>query len=54
VVGSADARQANYQLLLDALQTGTAAATVPAGATESERAWLELAQLLSPLTRMPR
>ena len=48
VVGSADARQANYQLLLDALQTGTAAATVPAGATESERAWLELAQLLSP------
>jgi len=47
VVGSAEARQANYLLLLDALQQGTAAATVPAGATDSERAWLELAQLLS-------
>jgi len=47
VVGSADARHANYQLLLDLLMGSTAAATVPAGATDNERAWLELARLLS-------
>jgi outer membrane PBP1 activator LpoA protein len=45
LLGAADARDVNYRLLLDALQRSGAAAAVPPGATDSDRAWIELAQL---------
>lgn len=47
VLGAADAREENYRLLMDEL-AGSPAATVPAGATERERGWIELAQMLAP------
>jgi outer membrane PBP1 activator LpoA protein len=45
LLGAADARDVNYRLLLDALQRSGATAALPAGATDSDRAWIELAQL---------
>jgi uncharacterized protein len=49
VLGAAEARQANYALLVDALIANPAAsATVPSTATPDERAWFELGQLLGP------
>lgn len=47
VVGTADARAANDRLLADALTQYPAAVAVPADATDSERAWLELGRLLA-------
>lgn len=44
VLGGADERARNDELLVDALQKSGAAA-MPAGATDSDRAWIELAQL---------
>lgn len=48
VIGAADAREENYRLLVDALLASPASATVPAGATDRERGWLELGQILAP------
>jgi uncharacterized protein len=45
LLGATDAREMNYRLLLDALQRGGAITAVPPGATDSDRAWIELAQL---------
>jgi hypothetical protein len=45
LLGATDARDTNYRLLLDALQRGGATTVVPPGATDSDRAWIELAQL---------
>jgi outer membrane PBP1 activator LpoA protein len=45
LLGAVDAREMNYRLLLDALQRSGATAAVPTGATDSDRAWIELAQL---------
>jgi outer membrane PBP1 activator LpoA protein len=45
LLGSAEARDVNYRLLLDSLQRGGAMAAAPPGATDSDRAWIELAQL---------
>jgi len=45
LLGAADARQVNYLLLLDALQRSGTTTAVPSGATDSDRAWIELAQL---------
>ena len=45
LLGAADARDVNYRLLLDALQRSGATAAVLPGATDSDRAWIELAQL---------
>ena len=47
LLGATDARDANYRLLLGALQRSGAATAVPAGATGSDRGWFELAQLLA-------
>ncbi len=44
VLGGADERARNDELLVDALQKSGAVA-LPAGATDSDRAWIELAQL---------
>lgn len=47
VLGTAEERQENYSLLVDALMRNPAAAqSVPADASPAERAWLELAVLL--------
>lgn len=48
VVGAAEARSDNYRQLVDALLAGPTPATVPAGATDRERGWLELAAVLAP------
>jgi hypothetical protein len=45
LLGAADERAQNYRLLVDALQRGAATGSVPAGATDSDRGWIELAQL---------
>jgi len=47
LLGATDARDANYRLLLGALQRSGAATAVPPGATDSDRGWIELAQLLA-------
>ena len=47
LVGAADARAENYRLLILELQKPGVADVVPAGASEDERAWLELAQILA-------
>jgi hypothetical protein len=45
LLGAADARDANYSLLVESLQRSGAASAIPPGATDSDRAWFELAQL---------
>lgn len=45
LLGAADARDANYSVLVESLQRGGAAPTLPPGATDHERAWFELAQI---------
>ncbi len=45
LLGATDARDVNYRLLVDALQRSGATAAIPPGATDSDRAWIELAQL---------
>lgn len=45
LLGAADARDANYSLLVESLQRSGTAAAIPPGATDSDRAWFELAQL---------
>lgn len=47
IVGAADARTDNYRLLVDALLASPVPATVPASATDRERGWLELGQILA-------
>jgi outer membrane PBP1 activator LpoA protein len=47
LLGAADARAENYRLLVKELQKPGVASAVPAGASEDERAWLELAQILA-------
>ena len=47
LVGAADARAANYRLLVQELQRPGITPGVPAGASDGERAWLELAQILA-------
>jgi outer membrane PBP1 activator LpoA protein len=48
VIGTAEGRRANYALLVDALRANPgAAASIPADAIASERAWFELGQLLA-------
>jgi len=47
LVGAADARAGNYRLLIQELQRPGVGSTVPAGASQDERAWLELAQVLA-------
>jgi outer membrane PBP1 activator LpoA protein len=47
IVGTADARAANDRLLADQLAQHPAPVAVPPSATESERAWLELGQLMA-------
>jgi hypothetical protein len=44
LLGAADARTDNYRMLVEALRR-SGVASVPPGATDSDRAWLELAQL---------
>jgi len=54
LLGTADARQANYSTLVDALIANPAAlASVPPGASASEQAWIELAQLLAAAQASP-
>lgn len=45
VLGGAEARADNYRLLVDELGRSDAVLTVPTGATDGERAWIELAQI---------
>lgn len=45
LLGAAEARLENDRLLLAALRGGGAPAAIPPGATDSDRAWIELAQL---------
>ena len=45
LLSAADERGRNYRLLLDALQRSGAGSAVPAGASDSDRAWIELAQM---------
>lgn len=45
LLGTADARHENYRWMLEALSRGPA--VVPPGATDSERAWFELAAMLA-------
>jgi hypothetical protein len=45
LLGAAEAREANYSLLVESLQRSGTASAVPPGATDSDRAWFELAQL---------
>jgi outer membrane PBP1 activator LpoA protein len=47
LIGAADARAENYRLLVQELQKPGVASPIPAGASEDERAWLELAQILA-------
>jgi uncharacterized protein len=47
LVGAADARAENYRLLVQELQRPGAASAMPAGASDGERAWVELAQILA-------
>jgi outer membrane PBP1 activator LpoA protein len=47
LVGAADARAENYRLLVHELQQPAVAASIPAGASARERAWVELAQILA-------
>ena len=47
LVGAVDARTENYHLLVQELQKPGVATAVPAGASDDERAWLELAQVLA-------
>jgi uncharacterized protein len=47
LLGAADARAENYRLLVLELQKPGISSGVPAGASEDERAWLELAQILA-------
>ena len=44
-LGAADARAANDRLLLEMLRTAPAGTTVPNGASEAERGWIELAAM---------
>ena len=44
-LGSADARAANDRLLLEMLRSAPGGASVPAGASETERGWIELAAM---------
>ncbi len=45
LLGTAEARDANYSLLVESLQRSGSVSAVPPGATDSDRAWFELAQL---------
>lgn len=47
MVGAADARAENYRMLVQELQRPGVALQVPAGASDSERAWIELARILA-------
>jgi outer membrane PBP1 activator LpoA protein len=47
LLGATDARDVNYRLLVNALQRSGATTAVPPGATDSDRGWIELAQLLA-------
>ena len=54
LLGTADARQANYSTLVDALLANPSAlASMPAGASASEQAWIELAQLMAAAQASP-
>ena len=45
LLGATDAWDENYRQLLDALERSGATRAVPPGATDSDRAWIEVAQL---------
>ncbi len=53
LLGAADARDANYQLLVESLQKSGTVNVVPPQATDGERAWFELAQLRASATDDP-
>jgi hypothetical protein len=45
LLSAVDEREENYRLLVDALQRSGAASAVPVGATDSDRAWIELTKI---------